>query len=48
MLDYVNTLLEMADFLDRTGDRELAKNCRDTANRILDALLYQQMNGGAK
>lgn len=45
MLDYVNTLLEMADFLDRTGDRALARSCRDTANKMLDHLLYyvQQM-----
>ena len=44
MLDYVKTLLEMADFLDRTGDRALARSCRDTANKVLDHILYiQQM-----
>lgn len=44
MIDCVNILLEMADFLDLTGDRELARSCRDTANKVLDHLLYiQQM-----
>ena len=48
MIDSVNELLEMAEFLDGAGERELASDCRDTANKMLDHLLYfnQQTNGG--
>ena len=42
----VNKLLEMAEHFKATGERELEQECRKTATRILDYVLYVQSNGG--
>lgn len=42
----VNKLLEMAEHFKATGEKELEQECRKTATRILDYVLYVQSNGG--
>ena len=44
--EHVNKLLEMAEHFKATGERELEQECRNTATRILDYVLYVQSKGG--
>ncbi len=44
--EHVNKLLEMAEHFKATGERELEQECRKTATRILDYVLYVQSKGG--
>ena len=45
MTDHINLLLEMAERFAKLGDRQLAADCRKTATRLCDYVLWRK--GGA-
>lgn len=42
MLKHVNTILKMAEHFKDVGERDLEQECRNTANRMLDLILFKQ------
>ena len=44
MSEYVHTLLEMAEWFAAHGERDLARECRATANKMLDHIMYAARN----
>ena len=40
LLAHVNKILKMAEHFKEAGERELEQECRNTANRILDMILF--------
>lgn len=40
LLAHVNTILKMAEHFKEAGERELEQECRNTANRMLDLVLF--------
>lgn len=41
MLKHVNTILKMAEHFREVGARALEQECRNTANRMLDLILFE-------
>ena len=51
MTEYVHMLLEMAEWLAAHGERDLARECRATADKTLDHIMYaaqQRQKGKTK
>lgn len=42
LLKHVNTILKMAEHFREVGERALEQECRNTANRMLDLILFKQ------
>lgn len=42
LFKHVNTILKMAEHFREVGERELEQECRNTANRMLDLILFNQ------
>lgn len=40
MTEYVHMLLEMAKWLAAHGERDLARECKATADKMLDHIIY--------
>lgn len=40
LLAHVNTILKMSEHFKESGERELEQECRNTANRTLDMILF--------
>lgn len=45
MNEYVHMLLEMAEWLAAHGERDLARECREIANKMLDYIMYFAQKG---
>ena len=48
MGELVDKLLQMAEELSASGEEDLARECRETATRILDHLCYITQTGGVR
>lgn len=46
LADHVESLLQMATELEAIGERDLGRECRDTATRILDYVAWINFIGG--
>ena len=42
LLAHIDTILKMAEHFKEAGERELEQECRNTANRMLDFILFKQ------
>ncbi len=40
LLAHIDTILKMAEHFKESGERELEHECRNTANRMLDLILF--------
>lgn len=45
MTEYVHMLLEMAEWLAAHGERDIARECKATADKMLDHIIYAAQKG---
>lgn len=42
LVAHIDTILKMAEHFKKVGERKLDQECRNTANRMLDLILFKQ------